>query len=197
MGVNGVTGVGQTYESGSTSKAKASQNAEKNQTKQEDTSAAVYEKSETIPETPKKIYTRDEVSVNRLMAEVDRRTQSLRELVQRLIIKQGETFTDATDIYQKLREGKVQVDDATRAQAQKDIAEDGFWGVEQTSGRMVEFAKALSGGDPAKANEMIAAVKKGLEEAKKAWGGDLPEISQKTVDATIKKLEEWRDGTGE
>lgn len=197
MSVNGVTGVGQTYESGSTSKAKVSQNSEQNQTRQEETSAAaVYEKSETTAEASKKIYTRDQVTVDRLKADADRRTQSLRELVQKLLMKQGETYTDATDIYQLLREGKVQVDDETRAQAQKDIAEDGYWGVEQTSNRLVEFAKALSGSDPSKADTMIEAVKKGLEEAVKAWGGSLPEICQKTVDTTIKKLEEWRDGTG-
>jgi hypothetical protein len=198
MGVNGVTGVGQTYESGSTSKTKASQNSEKNQAKQEDTStAAVYEKSEPKPETSNKTYTRDQVTVDRLKADADRRTQSLRELVQKLLVKQGETYTDSTDIYQLLREGKVQVDDETRAQAQKDIAADGYWGVEQTSGRLVEFAKALAGSDPSKANTMIDAVKKGLEQAQKAWGGDLPEICQKTIDTTIKRLEEWRDGTGE
>ncbi len=198
MGVNGVTGVGQTYESGTTSKSKASQSTEKNQTKQEDNNAAaVYEKSEPAPDTSKKTYTRDQVTVDRLKAEADRRTQSLRELVQKLLLKQGETYTDATDIYQLLREGKVQVDDETRAQAQKDIAEDGYWGVEQTSNRLVEFAKALTGSDPSKANDMIDAVKKGLEEAKKAWGGNLPEISQRTIDSTIKKLEEWRDGTAE
>lgn len=198
MSVNGVTGVGQGYDSNATSKAKTSQNAEKNQAKQADnTTAAVYEKSEATSEAPKKIYTRDQVTVDRLKAEADRRTQSLRDLVQKLLMKQGETFTDTTDIYQQLREGKVQVDDETRAQAQKDIAEDGYWGVEQTSNRLVEFAKALSGSDPTKANEMIDAVKKGLEEAKKAWGGDLPEISQRTIDTTIKKLEEWRDGPSE
>ncbi len=196
MGVNGVTGVGQTYESGAASKASASQNTEKNQTKQENTSAAVYEKSEQKPEAAKKTYTRDQVTVDRLKADADRRMQSLRELVQKLLLRQGETYTEATDIYQQLREGKVSVDDETRVQAQKDIAEDGYWGVEQTSNRLVEFAKALSGSDPSKANKMIDAVKKGLEEAKKAWGGDLPEICQKTIDTTIKKLEEWRDGTG-
>ena len=41
---------------------------------------------------------------------------------------------------------------------------------------------------------MIAAVQKGLKQATQAWGEDLPEISQKTVDATIKKLQDWRDG---
>ena len=40
------------------------------------------------------------------------------------------------------------MDEKTRLQAQKDIAEDGYWGVEQTSERLVSFAKALSGGDP-------------------------------------------------
>jgi HEPN domain-containing protein len=195
MGVNGVSSAGQTYESGSTSKAQVNQNAENKQTKPEETPAAVYEKSEPITEAPKKTYTRDEVTINRLKAEADRRTQSLRQLVQKLLIKQGETYNDSTDIYQMLREGKVSVDDETRAQAQKDIAEDGYWGVEQTSNRLVEFAKAISGEDPAKADKLIEAVKKGLEEAKKAWGGELPEICQRTIDTTIKKLEEWRDGT--
>jgi hypothetical protein len=195
MGVNGVSGVGQTYESESTSKKQVNQNSENKQTKPEETPAAVYEKSEPNTEAPKKTYTRDEVAISRLKAEADRRTQSLRQLVQKLLIKQGETYNDSTDIYQMLREGKVQVDDETRAQAQKDIAEDGYWGVEQTSGRLVEFAKAISGGDPTKADKLIDAVKKGLEEAKKAWGGELPEICQRTIDTTIKKLEEWRDGT--
>lgn len=195
MGVNGITSVGQTYESGATSKAKATQNTEKTELKPEETSAAVYEKSEPKPETANKTYTRDQVTISRLKAEAERRTQSLRELVQKLLLKQGETYTEATDIYQMLREGKVQVDDETMAQAQKDIADDGYWGVEQTSNRLVEFAKALSGGDPSKADKMIDAVKRGLEQAKKAWGGELPEICHRTIDTTIKKLEEWRDGT--
>jgi hypothetical protein len=135
------------------------------------------------------------VTVDRLKSEAERRTQSLRELVEKLMLKQGQTFTEATDIYALLREGKVQVDDETRLQAQKDIAEDGYWGVEQTSNRLVEFAKALSGGDPSKADTLIGAVKKGFEEAAKAWGGELPEISKKTIDAAIKKMEAWRDGT--
>ncbi len=198
MSVNGVTGVGQTYESSTASKSKASQNSEQSPVKQENTSsAAVYEKSEPATEVSKKTYTRDQITVDRLKAEADRRTQGLRELVKKLLLKQGETFSDETDIYKQLREGKVLVDDETRAQAQKDIAEDGYWGVEQTSDRLVEFAKALSGSDPEKANLMIDAVKKGLGEAKKAWGGNLPDICQRTIDTTIKKLEDWRDGNSE
>lgn len=195
MSVNGITNTTQTYESKSTAKSAKSQTAPAEQQKgAEGDAAAVYEKSEQTADTGK-IYTRDSVTVDRLKSEAERRTQSLRELVEKLMLKQGQTFTEATDIYALLREGKVQVDDETRLQAQKDIAEDGYWGVEQTSNRLVEFAKALSGGDPSKADTLIGAVKKGFEEAAKAWGGELPEISKKTIDAAIKKMEAWRDGT--
>ena len=195
MSVNGITNTTQTYESKTTAKSAKSQTTPAEQQKgAEGDAAAVYEKSEQTADTGK-IYTRDSVTVDRLKSEAERRTQSLRELVEKLMLKQGQTFTEATDIYALLREGKVQVDDETRLQAQKDIAEDGYWGVEQTSDRLVEFAKALSGGDPSKADTLIGAVKKGFEQAAKAWGGELPEISKKTIDAAIKKMEAWRDGT--
>ncbi len=195
MSVNGISNINQTYENKNVAKTKTEHTSQDEQVKtSENSAAAVYEKSEQTTDN-KKIYTRDQVTIDRLKADADRRTQSLRDLVQKLMLKQGETFNEATDIYGLLREGKLQVDEETRLQAQKDIAEDGFWGVEQTSDRLVEFAKAVSGGDQSKANVLIDAVKKGLEEATKAWGGELPEISKKTIDATISKLEAWRDGT--
>jgi hypothetical protein len=67
--------------------------------------------------------------------------------------------------------------------------------VDQTSERILSFAKALTGGDISKADEMIEAVKKGFEQATKAWGGELPDISKRTLEEAIKKLEAWRDGT--
>ena len=42
----------------------------------------------------------------------------------------------------------------THSAGQKDIAEDGYWGVEKTSDRILDFAKALSGGDKDKADEL-------------------------------------------
>ncbi|MDF2906876.1 MAG: hypothetical protein K0R34_2197 [Herbinix sp.] len=195
MSVNGITKMNQTYENKNTAKAKSNSSSQAEHTKSPDsTAAAVYEKSEQTADQ-KKIYTRDQVTIDRLKAEAEKRTQGLRDLVQKLLKAQGETFTESTDIYGLLREGKVQVDEATRLQAQKDVAEDGYWGVEQTADRMVEFAKAVSGGDTTKANILIDAVKKGFDEATKAWGGELPEISKKTIDSAISKLEAWRDGT--
>ena len=194
MSVNGITNVTQTYENKSTAKAKANQPAaETKQNEEEVLTAAVYEKSEPEVEK-KKVYQRDTATIDRMVAEAEKRTQHLRDLVQKMLMKQGQTYNESTDIYEQLREGKLNVDPGTKAQAQKDIAEDGYWGVEQTSERLVSFAIALSGGDYSKANEMIEAVKKGYEEATKAWGGELPEISKRTLDATISKLEAWRDG---
>ncbi len=195
MSVNGISNAVQRYENNSAARTRANQSTQKNQAKSETEAAAVYEKGEPVTEESKKVYTRDQITIDRLKAEVDRHTQSLRDLVQKLLLQQGGTYSESTDIYQLLREGKVQADDETRLQAQKDIAEDGYWGVEQTANRMVEFAKALAGSDPSKADTLIGAVKQGFEEATKTWGGELPEICKKTIDTTISKLEAWRDGT--
>lgn len=149
----------------------------------------VYEKDTSV----KKTYQRDQATIDRLLAEAEKSKQKLVDLVEKMLLKQGKTLNNANDIFPLLREGKVPVDEETRLQAQKDIAEDGYWGVEQTSDRLVSFAKALAGGDPSKADLMIDAVKKGFEQAKKAWGGELPQICKDTVDRAISKLESWRD----
>ncbi len=194
MSVNRVSNTAPAYDS-TAAKAAQNQAAQKEQAKAPDNgAAAVYEKGDQAAASGK-LYTRDTVTIDRLKSEAERRTQSMLDLVQKLMTKQGKTVNSASDIYAALRTGQVQVDDATRLQAQKDIAEDGYWGIEKTSDRILEFAKALSGGDTSKADELIGAVKKGFNQAAKAWGGDLPDISQKTIDAAIKKMEAWRDGT--
>lgn len=159
----------------------------KNEVSKDDT-AVVYEK---------KTYQRDQVTIDRLIAESESNANKLRDLVERMLSKQGQTLNHATDIYGLLREGKVEVDEATRTQARKDIAEDGYWGVEQTSERLFSFAKALTGGDPSKADEMIEAVKKGFKVAEKAWGGELPQLCKDTLARTISKMEDWRDSIKE
>jgi hypothetical protein len=193
MSVNGITNTSQTYDSKETKKVKAdSRKTDDIKQNEADSSAAVYEKSQES-NTTGKIYKRDTETVERLKADADRRAESLRQLVEKMLTKQGQTYNDATDIYKLLREGKLEIDPETKAQAQKDIAEDGYWGIEQTSDRIVSFAKALTGGNNSKADEMIDAVKKGFEQATKAWGDELPDISKKTLEAAINKLEAWRD----
>ena len=85
----------------------------------------------------------------------------------------------------------IEVDEATRLQAQKDVSEDGYWGVEKTAGRILDFAKALAGDDLDKLNTMKDAVKKGFKIAEDLWGGELPEISGKTYDRVMEGFDEW------
>ena len=131
--------------------------------------------------------------INKLKADAEARTSQLRSLVEKLMTGQGNAIGTADDIWSFLRKGDFTVDAATKAQAQADIAEDGYWGVKQTSDRIIDFAKALTGNDPDKIEEMRDAFEKGFKMATKTWGDELPEISQKTYDATMEKFDAWAE----
>jgi len=66
--------------------------------------------------------------------------------------------------------------------------------VEQTSDRIVQFAKSLSGNDPNRLEEIKAGINKGFQMAGEALGGTLPDISMKTYNAVIDKLNAWAEG---
>ena len=67
----------------------------------------------------------------------------------------------------------------------------------RTKALLGDFAKALSGNDPEKADLLLDAFKKGFTEATKSWGQDLPDISQRTYDAVVEKFNKWKNGTEE
>lgn len=153
-----------------------------------DNSGVVYEKGTNT--SSKTIYAKEDV-VARLKADADSRTAQLKSLVEKMMSQQGVKIGEADDMWKFLASGDYTVTPEVKAQAQADIADDGYWGVEQTSNRIVEFAKALVGDDPDKAESMRAAFEKGFKAATKAWGKDLPDISQKTYDAVMKKFDDW------
>ncbi len=196
MSVNGITtnvyatDTYQAYASKNT-KEKAETTTTEN-TSQAAESGVVYEPSkETTTTTKKTSKAADPALVAKLKADAEARTAQFRSLVEQLIMKQGNAYGQATDMWKFLASGKFTVDAQTKAQAQADIAEDGYWGVEQTSSRIYDFAFALAGDDEEKMEEMRAAFEKGFEQAKETWGGELPEISQKTYDAVMKKFDDY------
>ena len=164
------------------------------ETKIDDT-AAVYEPSgttdKTSTETTGKTYNTDTAKIQQMMAEADAKTEQLRSLVEKMMGKQGLTLAKADDMWKFLADGDFTVDEETRAQAQKDIAEDGYWGAEATAERILSFAKALTGGDPDKIEDMKDAFIKGYQEATKAWGKDLPELTKNTYDKVMEKFDAW------
>ena len=133
--------------------------------------------------------------VAKLKADAEQRTAQLRSIVEQMMTKQGVAIGTADDMWKFLAKGDFTVSADVKAQAQADIADDGYWGVEQTSDRILDFAKALSGDDPDKADAMLEAFKKGFEQATKAWGDKLPDISQRTYDAVVEKFNKWKNGT--
>lgn len=113
--------------------------------------------------------------------------QNLRRMVEEMLSRQGMTFRDLVD-------GKtVKVDEATRLEAQEMISEGGEFSAEAVSDRLVDFAKAVSGGDKSKLNVLIGAIDEGFSQARKILGGSLPEISQRTYDLIMEKLDVWKN----
>lgn len=196
MSINGINNVTPAT-TRQTTPAKAPVAKKENTTaKAENTSGVIYEKS-TDTVTQKNSVKDNAAIIAKMKADAEERTAQLRSLVEQMISKQGATIAAADDIWKFLAKGDFTVTPEVKAQAQADIAEDGYWGVEKTSERILEFAKALSGDDPKKADLLLNAFKKGFEEATKAWGDELPEISQKTYDAVVEKFEAWKNEAGE
>lgn len=196
MDMNAINSVTSTFNSYQTSQAskKVSETADKTTTTDKTETGVVYEKSS---QTDKNTVTKktDYKMVEKLKADAKQRTSQLRSLVEKMMTKQGTAIANADSMWSFLADGNFTVDEETQKQAQADIAEDGYWGVEQTSDRILDFAKALSGNDPEKADLLIDAFKKGFEDATKSWGKDLPDISQRTYDAVLEKFDKWKNGS--
>lgn len=142
--------------------------------------AAVYEKSKAEEKT----HVYDRSSIERLKKESDSVYGQLRQMVEDMLKNQGRTFG-------MLRPGEmVNIDGATRAEAQKMIGDDGPLGIEAMSDTIVDFAKSISGGNKEKLDSLRGAIEKGFRAAERILG-QLPEISQKTYDRIMEKLDVW------
>ena len=182
-GVNGVNNYTSAYSNYSSSASKAKQ-AETDTTAQE--TGAVYE-----PSKEGKAAVDRSAIVAQLKADAEARAAQMTDLVRKMMSQQGVAYGKADDMWRFLASGNFTVDPATKAQAQQDISEDGYWGVKQTSQRIFDFAMALTGGDEKKMEEMRKAFEKGFKMATESWGQKLPDISQQTYDATQKLFDDY------
>ena len=186
----------------------ADKNGKKNADKTEDKEkaaasasdqAAVYEKSENVNvDSSKQIYKMSKVDreaiVKQMKDDMANRERQLVDLVKQMIGKQGSAYGTAegeSSIWKFLASGNFTVDAETKAQAQADIAEDGYWGVEQTSQRIFDFASALAGDDEEAMRKMQKAFEKGFRQATGEWGKKLPDISSRTYDAVKERFNNY------
>lgn len=181
-GTTAVTNTTETENTTTTTAAEANSTTTNTDTTANSNSAAVYDKSSLSEDDRKTI-------AAQLKADQEKRQSQLTSLVQSMISKQTNTFGAANNIWQFLSKGNFTVDAATKKKAQEDISEDGYWGVKQTSDRIVSFATALAGNDSEALEKMRDAFLKGYKQAEKTWGGKLPDISQRTYDAVLEKLD--------
>lgn len=92
--------------------------------------------------------------------------------------------------------GSVSSADDVQAQAQALIAEDGPLGIKAVSENILNFAKAISGGDSSKIDMLKDAVQKGFDQVAGLFGGwsKLPDITHDTYDAVMAGFDAWQNG---
>ena len=153
----------------------------------------IYDKSSSTT-TGTDYKTNNAALIQKLKQDSEDRINQLKDIVNQMMTKQGTAIGKADGIWSFLASGDFTIDEAAKKKAQEEISEDGYWGVKQTSDRILDFAKALSGNDSSKADLLLDAFKKGFEEATKTWGKDLPDISKQTYDAVVEKFDKWKNG---
>lgn len=117
--------------------------------------------------------------------------QLLKQLVIKTLEDQGVASKITTDA------GEIDLGSLTPESAQELISEEGYFGVEKTSQRIVDFAINAFGADPTKLTQITDAIEKGFQEAAAVFGGQLPEISHQTYAAVMEKLDNFAGKTAE
>lgn len=143
-----------------------------------------FVKSDT---TPSVTYSRS-TAVEELKAMEEKRMNSFIEMLKGMIAKQGEEHNV------ELFDLKLNVTANDSLKAQEAIAEGGEWSVDAVATRIMDMAKALSNGDKSKIGALRTAVEQGFGEARKAWSGKMPGITDQTYTEVMKRFDEWEKG---
>lgn len=135
------------------------------------------------------------MQVSYMINQAEQQTKNFETLISSIFSKQA----NKTGLVSMASKGNLKnffqnltVDAKTVAKAKQDISENGYYGVKQTSDRILSFAKAVAGDNPKKLEEMRKAVEKGFKHAERMWGGKLPEISQQTYDRVMETFDKWQ-----
>lgn len=139
-------------------------------------------KQDAVTYTKPKKPTADE-----LMAMERQRMDSFQQMLRGMITKQGQK-SNLTLFGMDLT-----VTAADRNAAAAAIAPGGEYSVDAVAGRILDMAKALSGGDPSKIEELRTAVQKGFKAAGVDLGGKLPSICHDTFNKVMEGFDEWKN----
>jgi len=135
----------------------------------------------------------DPAAIDRLWKDTNYAADAIRKLVASML---GNKDASGQGFWAIRAGGGHKLSEADRAQAQQMVSEDGFFGVKQTSDRIMSFAKALvgEGASEDKIESMRAAVQKGFNEVARMFGGfdSLPSVSKDTYESIMKAFDDWK-----
>ncbi len=110
---------------------------------------------------------------------------------------------DFTSLYESFQSflGEIAYDgkpiaELSQSEAAELISEDGVFGIKQTSQRIANFVINGSRGDEDRFRAGREGMIQGFKDAEKMWGGELPEISQKTMQAAIEMVDKAMSEAG-
>jgi len=136
----------------------------------------------------------DPAALDSLWRETNHAGDALRKLIASALGRDDATGQG----FWAIRSGNLKLSEADRAQAQQLISEDGFFGVKQTTDRIMGFAKALvgEGASDQQIEKMRAAVQKGFDQVAKMFGGfdKLPDVTKQTHEAIMAAFDAWKTG---
>ena len=92
-------------------------------------------------------------------------------------------------------EGKP-IAELSQSEAAELVSEDGLFGIKQTSERIANFVINGSGGNEDRIRAGREGMLQGFKDAEAMWGGELPEISQKTMQAAVEMVDKAMNELG-
>lgn len=121
----------------------------------------------------------------------DQRINSLKSMVEKLISQQAGKATGLN--FSELNINvSIDITNINVENVSDDIFNDPNWGVDAMATKLMDMAMSLSGGDSSKAELLLGAVEKGFDMAGEAWGDELPEVCQATLDEVRNRFDYWQ-----
>jgi len=106
----------------------------------------------------------------------------------------SDIFSSLSSMSSSAEEIMASITDALEAKEASDVDLQGYWSVEETSARILDFAKELAGEDSSRIQLLRDAFEEGYSQAMEAYGQEEPEISASTREAVLQGFDDWLSG---
>ena len=146
----------------------------------------------------KSVYT-EKISADEAKAIREQITQNANEMMMKSTTLQANTLNTKDDFASQYKdfqsflsdigyEGKP-IAELSQNEAAELVSEDGLFGIKQTSQRIANFVINGAAGNEDMMRAGREGMLQGFKDAEAMWGGELPEISQKTMQAAIEMVD--------